>query len=384
MQNRRLGFACFIAIGCALWLAGCLAQEIAMAVRYDAKRDVFAVFTVYEHFRSSRNGTPVPKTTRPLTAADYAGGDLGRLQKLWEGRERLIPLAPLSFDGPIRMELTADRSKIKDAEMLNGDPHVSWDKVEILPGRLFEDRDGLVGYWHEVRVPGSVVDELLRLVRVRLGQDERLSALVDVEVARRKGQKKIGEWVEVSDWLKKQIELKGAGEKTSQDASDEFERRLVGCLEDRSLEVVSRAVRGGEIDLSRRGAMLRLRIAVTRRDADGLVRLLRQYNASLVRLEKEKDNPQGKPDPMSLVRAAVETAGTMRADENGCAFEVNAVALLNQLFAAAREEGAKTFAADANAKAMTKVVEEWQAESLLRGVEVEKLLAEFKSREMGK
>jgi hypothetical protein len=104
-----------VVFGCALYLSGCLVQEITTIVRYDAKSDVFAVFTVFEHFRSSRNGTPAP--VKDPTPADYAQADLGKLKDIWEGRDRLIPLGPLTLDGPLKTFLTEDRRG------LSAEPH---------------------------------------------------------------------------------------------------------------------------------------------------------------------------------------------------------------------------------------------------------------------
>ena len=85
-----------------------------------------------------------------------------------------------------------------------------------------------------------------------------------------------------------------------------------------------------------------------------------------------------------VVREAVEAAGTMAADDSGCVFSVDVVPLLNHLFAAVRQDGAKLFSADANAKidarAMAKLVDGWHGESVMKGVDVERLLAEFRMR----
>ena len=356
-----------------------------MVVRYDTKADVFAVLTIYEHFRSSRSGTRIT-ANRPLTADDYAAADFGRLKELWEARERTIPFLPISLDGPARLELSADHKRLKDSEPREGDPRISWEKVQIIPGKLFEDRDGLVGYWHEVRIPGSVVDELLHLARVRLGKNEQLLAALDGELERRKTQNGVGEWRAFSDWLKAQGDRELARQTAAADNSEELQRRLLGCLEERSLRDLRRIVGGGELDLSRRGSVLRMRLAATRRDGEGMMAVLRQLNDYLLQREKRTPEPAEAERFAFLLREAVAAAGAVSADESGCTFSLDIVPVLNHLFTTARQEGAKLllFAADANAKvdakAMAKLVEGWQGESLIKGADVEKLLAEFNSR----
>jgi hypothetical protein len=357
-----------------------------MAVRYDAKSDVLAIFTVYEHFRSTRTGTNVKATNRPLTPDDYAAADFGRLKELWEGRERMIPafILPFSFDGPARIELSADHKGLKDGEVREGDPTISWEKVQIIPGRLFEDRDGLVGYWHEVRIPGSVVDELLHLARVRLGKNEQLLAALDGELERRKTQKGVGEWRELSDWLKAQGDRELAAQKNGGDNSEEFQRRLLECIEERSLTELRRVVGGGELDLSRRGSMLRLRLGVTRRDGEGMMAVLRQLNDYLLQREKRALEPEGTERFAFLLREAVAATGAMSADDSGCTFSLDVVPVVNRFYDAARQEGAKLFAADANAKvdakAMAKLVEEWHGDAVAKDADAEKLLADFQRR----
>jgi hypothetical protein len=375
-----------IGLVCALTLAGCLCQETTMVVRYDAKEDVFTIFTVYEHFRSTRTGTNVKATERPLAPDDYAAADFGRLKELWDARDRMIPayILPFSFDGPARIELSDDHKRLKDVDVRGGDPEISWDKVQIIPGRLFEDRDGLVGYWHEVRIPGSVVDELLHLARVRLGKNEQLLVALDGELERRKTQKGVGRWREFSDWLKAQGDRGLAGQKDEGDNSEEFQRRLLGCLQERSLAELRRVVGGGELDLSRHGSVLRLRLGVTRRDAEGMIAVLRQMNDYLVQREKRTPDAKETERFVFLLREVIAAAGAMSADESGCSFSLDMVPAFNRFYGAARQEGAKLFAADANAKidakAMAKLVEGWQGDALVKGADVEKLLAEFNSR----
>lgn len=380
----------FIAIGCAFCLSGCLVQEITTVVRYDAKSDVFAVFTVFEHFRSSRNGTPTP-VKKNATPADYAQADLGKLKDIWGGRDRLIPLGPLTLDGPLKTFLTEDRRGLsaephtKTGEAPAGEPPISWDKLQIIPGKLFEDRDGLMGYWHEVRIPGSVVDELLAFARVQFRKSNELIELLDTEAKDRQAGKKPSQWTDASTWIKKKIESSGK-ENTSKDDSLELERKLLGCLEDPSLATIDKAVRKGEFELSRSGEIIRLKLALTRRDAEGLTALLQQINTSLIDVEKNNPNQMENYKLAFVLRAAADATAKLSADENGFAVEVNSVAFLNHLFSAAREEQATRFAADANAKvdaaAMAKEVKGWQPAEIEKGVEVQKLLAGFNAEKL--
>ena len=391
MAKWKAGFLGLIAVGCVLWLSGCLAQEITTVVRYDRKGDVFAVFTVYEHFRSNRSGTATPAANKNPTPAEYAQGDLGKLKDIWEGRDRLLPLGPVSLDGPLKTFLTLDRHglsaepKSKTSDWPPGEPTVSWEKLQIIPGKLFEDQNGMIGYWHEVRIPGSVVDELLAFARVQLRKNADLIELLDVEAEDRHVGKDLGQWADVSAWVKKKIESAGKDD-GSKEGSLEFERRILNCFETRSLAAVDKAIRKGEFELSRSGETIRLKLALTRRDAEGLASVMRQVNTSLIELEKDNAEQRENSKLAFVIRAAVEASGKLSADENGFAIEMNSVALLNNLFSAAGEEQARIFAADTKAKvdaaAMAKEVKDWQGGTIEKGVEVKKLLTEFNARKL--
>src|SRR5258706_10535129 len=121
----------------ALGVAGCLQDEASMFVRYDQGTDRFGMLTVYEHFRSS-NG-----------AANKEGmtTDASQLVRLWEARERMIPVEPSIFGTPNYVELSADRRSVVDAEADVKEAGIAWGTIEIVPGRMLREADGGLGFY---------------------------------------------------------------------------------------------------------------------------------------------------------------------------------------------------------------------------------------------
>jgi hypothetical protein len=292
----------------------------------------------------------------------------------------MIPLAPICLNGPWRIVLSGDRTKIEDARDFPAQPPVSWQKIQIRPGKLFTDRDGYLGYWQQVEIPGSVVDELLRLAKARLvANSGEWVAQLDEELARRRTRHQPG-----SDWDQLGRDLVRAAEQAARDVEkpiaeiEEWDLRLLACFDERSLGRLRVALSGGEgLKIDRSAGTLRLALPLTRRDAAGLAAVANAYEAALVRLA------EARPEETMLgvaarVRGSVRRSLAMTIDgDDSCTISLDLVPVLNDLFEVARADGAKRFADDANswenAKAMTMAVRGWKGADVQEGVDVAKL-----------
>src|SRR3954464_14583900 len=109
-----------------LGLSGCLQDEASMFVRYDEGADRFAMLTVYEHFRSSGS----------VGNKENLATDTKELVRLWEARDRLIPIEPSIFGTPNCLELSADHRSLVDAEKDVEAAGIAWETIEIIPGKM--------------------------------------------------------------------------------------------------------------------------------------------------------------------------------------------------------------------------------------------------------
>ncbi len=189
MKTKR-GFCVFgLLLALTMMLSGCLIDEVTVRVRYDAAGDEFGILTIYEHFRSSPNGVEKPQDKAGRFANDFAA-----LKKVWDNREQLIPIEPSIFGTTDYLLLAPDHKSVADSQRLDDDPPIAWEQVKIMPGKLFKDADGGIGYHHEVRIPGKVIDQLLQLAISRLAKNHDLIQSVKVELAARQDGKPRRAW----------------------------------------------------------------------------------------------------------------------------------------------------------------------------------------------
>jgi hypothetical protein len=317
---------------------------------------------------------------KPLSRDARAEAELATLRKLWDQREQMIPVFPGGWDGPWRLVLSADHKKPADVDDWPAEPPVSWQKLQIRPGRMFTDRDGYVGYWHEVVIPGSVIDELLRLATARLlAHAGELIGTLDQELVRRgAGNAPVADWAELSRQLIAAVDAPVAERAVKLNDGAEWGRRVLACLDHGSLEGLRAALISGEgLRLARDGTKFRVTLPLSRRDATGMAALAKAYQVVLVRLaQDEPDN--------ALLALAVRMGGSLSMASEGdasCTVTLDPLPALNEFFELCRSEGAKRFAADAEARAdanaMARAIERWNGAAIDAGVDVEKLKREL-------
>jgi len=368
----------------AFWLSGCLNQESIKLIRYDAKADRFHLLAVYEHFRSSSNGLAGDAKAEEKTFTE----DVAKLRAIWDTRDRLIP-GYLDIGGPTLMELKPDRSGFIKEEVTPGEPPVAWDKVAIHPGKLFKDKNGLIGFWQEVELPGSVIDQVLARQRFQLSKSEDLIAELKSERASRTG--KPASWEDLAKWTRARLDKIQAKEADAENEGNtdaqlkRFSQRLLACMDVPSLDAILAANSRSELGLLRKGSTLILRLPITRRDADGLIAIVRQVEEFTKPLAAPNGpSANGLAEALMLLREPLLATGHLTADDKGLELSFDAVALFNHLSKTAHEKEMKEFAADEGAKAratkMAATVTTWNDVPLAPDTDPEKIIAEFTNR----
>jgi hypothetical protein len=358
-----------------LGLGGCLQDEASMFVRYDEAADRFAMLTVYEHFRPS-NG---------VANKENLATDAKELIRLWAARDRMIPIEPSIFGTPNCLELSADHRSLVDAEKDVEAAGINWETIEIIPGKMFKDADGVLGLYQEVRVPGKVVDAWLRLAASRLAKNEGLVKALADERARRAAGGGRKPWAEVRARAREAVERSLARLDLENAPHVEGDEAIIAdlwaCLEDRSLEAVRDWISGQKITFARHGRTVTVVIPLTAADAkevSALVVDLGKMWDTFSAADAQKAGPEA--TIARWVRPAIKDTIDFRALDNGLQISVDLVGLENGLVASLRAGREMQYRSNAemreSAKTMADVV--GPKVTVSDGVDVAKVIEEFK------
>jgi hypothetical protein len=358
-----------------LWVSGCLENDASMFVRHEAGADRFGVLTVYEHFRSGGMNR----------ISQGVAVDAETLEELWAARERVIPVEPSIFGTPVYMELSADRRSVVDAADDVKGAGIAWETIEIRPGKMFRDADGALGYYHEVWIPGDVVDRWLRLAALRLAKNEEFAKAIATERARREGRGARRSWADVTARVRERWEA-GLARLDLRDAERGREEamwgELWGCLEDRSLEALRAWAAEGKVAFVRRGRIVTLGVPLADSDARGVATLL----AELGKVWGAFAGREGDAGPEARVARRlwerVARAVECKVVEGGLDLSVDVVAAQGGVVSSLGETRAEVYRADpgkvAAARAMADAV--GAKVTVSEGVKVGEVVEEFMGR----
>jgi hypothetical protein len=375
MCNRFKFFVGGLILIGALGLGGCLQDEASMFVRYDEGADRFAMLTVYEHFRSSGS----------VGNKENLATDTKELVRLWEARDRLIPIEPSIFGTPNCLELSADHRSLVDAEKDVEAAGIAWETIEIIPGKMFKDADGALGLYQEVRVPGKVVDAWLGLAAARLAKNEGLVKALAEERARRQGGGGRKAWAAVRTQAREAVERSLARLDLENAPHVEGDEAIIAdlwaCLEDRSLEAVRDWMNGQKITFARRGRTVNVVIPLTAADAKevaGLVVDLGKTWDTFSAADAQKAGPEA--TIARRVRPAIKEAIDFKALENGLQISVDMVGLENGLVSSMRAGREMQYRGNAEMREAAKAMADAAGPKVTvsEGVDVAKVIEEFK------
>jgi hypothetical protein len=372
---------------CALLLPGCLVHDTTLLLRYDPASDTFRLFTLFEHYRSTTDGLPVlvPAGSRTDTDADHrrriADRDAGTLRELWSVRDRAIFLPlPLSLDGPLRLELAEDHSHLTAGQdLLPPNADIPWRDVQIRPGHLFRDRNGFLGYSHEVTFPGRALDQLLAAARAQWADSPNLRAQIDEVInLRRRTPTRPDDWSAYTQATARAIAATTHPAATDNAAPADATplpsadmrtcKPLLACMDDASLDALRTLFAPGSPgpDLTRAGTTLRLRLPLTRRDAAGLKTLARTWADALRATTANPSTPEDKRSALLLnqtLRSLANASTTDTPSDGDFLVTLDLLPALNQTSQAVRQYTSATFANDDTAKsgarALANAVRRW-------------------------
>jgi hypothetical protein len=253
----------------AVLLSGCLDGDKTIIARYDKDKDAFCILTVWQNIRAEeRNGEYDPLA------------DLAYLEKLFNNRDHLLfhPVGSPLFEGILSdhalLRLAGDQYAKVDlsraGESETKDSPVDLEKITILPGEFFLREPGNLCYYHQVVIPGEVIDAYLKNASGELSQ-WLANAMAD-ELKRRAFEKFIPDWDRYSKKLLAAVE---AGLKSAI-ADGPEPQNLDGNVpfSDKTLNVIYKAAIGKEIALVREGSVIRVALP-TDNEGDDAVRTLK-------------------------------------------------------------------------------------------------------------
>jgi len=300
--------------GMGLFALGCLRANVLDFARYDEKTDTYHFLKVYTHVAGS-------------------DAELDWIARLWKHRGRVITipeLLPVFSKEPALLRV-ADRETqaIEIGEPSTEAPpsqraDISLAPIEIRPGKFFLSADRTLCCYHQVVVPGKLVDDLC----VIANKDLRKSAIrsVDEELARRRDGGRAISWEQVREAIRKSVDKnkEPAGDaKNSEPPQEEApageqdelkprEDEPICAMDDESLRTIRRAAEDGTLGFARKGFQLQLRVPMTpadRREAIATVEM-----AKKVLLDSIIRGPgMDASEPMKQWQTAVSAA--VRAEE---------------------------------------------------------------------
>jgi hypothetical protein len=295
-----------VLVALAGMLAGCLEAEKTVQVRYDKDKDEFTYLVVYQRIR---NGKDQKGKTDPAA-------DLKHLTALYQNRDHLLigpagsprPLEEWGEDGWLRLspELAAivdlDSAKLNLATTRPGIP---LDQVQVKPGRLFVGEGGGLCYYHQITVPGKVVEAAMAIGPSRARDNDmvkRISGMIGGELARRSGGGAPMTLQEAKEKLVPLLVQQLTREMVDADAQPG--KLPVGFpFSDAGLKALRDAYEKGQVATQRRGSQVFVRLRLTEADAADAVALLD---------ELQKQIEATLQDQTKIIPKSIRTAQALR------------------------------------------------------------------------
>jgi len=279
-RMRRRAMLSVLAVA-GLFALGCLRANVLDFARYDEKTDTYHFLKVYTHVAGS-------------------DAELDWIARLWRHRGQVITIPELLpvFSKESALLRVADRETqaIEIGELTTEAPpsqkaDLSLAPIEIRPGKFFLSADKTLCCYHQVVVPGKLVDDLCAIGN----KDLRRSAVrsVDTELARRRDGGRTISWAQVREAIRKSVDKnkEPAGDaKNSEPAQEESpageqdelkprEDEPICAMDEESLQMIRKAAKDGTLGLARKEFQLQLRVPVTpadRREAIATVEMAKK------------------------------------------------------------------------------------------------------------
>jgi len=317
-KRRRMVLS--ILAGAGLLALGCLRANVLDFARYDEKTDTYHFLKVYTHVAGT-------------------DAELDWIARLWKHRGQVITipeLLPVFSKEPALLRVGERETQAIEI----GEPSteaapsqkadISLAPIEIRPGKFFLSADKTLCCYHQVVVPGKLIDDLCAIAK----KDLRKSAIdgVDAELARRRDGGRTISWEQLRAAIRKSVDkdkkpaadaekpgpadgeqpAEGGAPTGDQGEPQPGEDQPIRAMDERSLKMIRKAAEDGTLGVGRKGFQLQLRVPMTpadRREAMATVEMAKKtFLDSVVRGENLDAT-----EPMKQWETAVSAA--VRAEE---------------------------------------------------------------------
>ena len=259
--------------GLVFLIFGCLSAQKYWDLVYDETTDTFRMLRVYHHI----NGK---------------GKDIDYLASLYQNRDNVMPMQIVSFLGESAI-LRVDAKKYYSIDLggSNSKPSAPSDAVVDLskiinkPGKFFVSDDNSLGYYHQIYIPGTTVDEFLVWYSGELRT--LMTKAIKTELDRRGSGDPVNTWSAAIDEETKKLSNDDT-KNYDPDASNPGDKGQalvtilspaskgqmpLNILSADSLKLIQKAIDDKQINLARKGSEFTLGIPATAEDRNGFMGL---------------------------------------------------------------------------------------------------------------
>jgi hypothetical protein len=243
-----------------LIVSGCLDAKKYSDISYDAKTDTFRMLRVYYHINSAEKD------------------DLTYLVNMSMNRESILPMDVIGFlveSAQLRVDaksyyqinLGAMAEKPKEPTAAKYD----LSKIVNKPGKFFLAGENSLGYYHQLEIPGAVVDQVV--VSVNEEMLAELSKSLVSELDRRKNGGVVKTWDAIRDEMIKQI---GGGPLPARGTEEEVAaagKAPFNVLSEDSIKLIQKGIADKKIGFARKGSEFSIAMPATAEDRKGFMGL---------------------------------------------------------------------------------------------------------------
>jgi hypothetical protein len=256
MRKRNPLIASILLVLTCTACPGCVEADVRLFVKYEPTRDSFHLMEIYTNIHAT------------------AKSDLDHLESLWERRQSIV-IDPLPFNlwshmaverkGKNRYCLTdlAARREEADKVRLTG---VDLDTIKVTPGEFYLNRHRNLAYYHQMVVPGSTVDALLKELAPSIAEFMAEFAEQQIRSAGKENVRRLT-WDDVRKTLLEKLAEKDHPQAASKGQTQEE----VGPLETASLRLLIKAGAERSVKFTRSRQVFTLTVPLSKRDCHEVV-----------------------------------------------------------------------------------------------------------------
>jgi hypothetical protein len=268
--------------GClAACLWGCLQGDKIVSAAYDPATDQFRFLTILRNIHSTdqmndaRTGQPV--VNDQWLMAVYANRDHLIIPPVYIDIFGMAAFVRKSNSEYVRINL-GDKGKLNVEKT-----KIDLDRIQIKPGKFFLEGPDRLAYYHQITVPGTVVDEALAVLTQELAKPDSVIGAIDHELNRRANGEPAMSW---EDFDQRTIDslLNRSTQKHPNNSGG-------SPLETQSLKMLQAQLAQGQMAFQRNGPEVWLTGELTSQDVKGALAFVDHFRAATN--EQLKNPPTG-------------------------------------------------------------------------------------------